>query len=148
EELEDDEVVEGLVDGPEMEALMAQLPKVPIFSELAPQEFAWFVHGMDVKLYEPGETIIVEGELGDAFYIVTAGQARVEKSGAAGEKVRLATLGEGAFFGEFAYLAGTRRTASVIAETPMELLQITREHMDGLVTDFPEVKTVMEQFFR
>lgn len=146
EELEDDEVVEGFVDGPAMDALMAQLPKVPIFSDLAPQEFSWFVHGMEVKLYEPGEAVVVEGEPGDAFYIITAGRAKVMKRGPDGKDVQLAVLVDGAFFGEFAYLAGTRRTASVIAETPLELLQITREHLDGLVADFPQVKTVMERF--
>lgn len=148
EELSEDDVVEASIDGPAGEQYLSRLPKVPIFSELDAKAFRRLIGLMEVRLYEQGEAVIVEGEPGDAFYVITSGEARVVKQAAGGGVVPLATLGVNSFFGEFAYLSRTPRTATVLASGDLELLEISRENLDQLVKEFPSVRTSLEKFFR
>ena len=71
--------------------------------------------------YETGQIILQQGELARNFYIILKGRVQVfrEKNG---EETEVAALGAGEFFGEMALLREIRRTASVRALTPVDLL--------------------------
>jgi CRP-like cAMP-binding protein len=130
------------------EHVLTQLPRVALFSDLQPDEFQRLIEHIELRHFSAGETVIVEGEPGDAFYVITSGAAVVTKEDFSGITVELAVLEEGAFFGEFAYLAGSRRTASVTAQGDLEVLQIGRKNMDQLIQEHPRVKKVLQQFYR
>ena len=66
-----------------------------------------------------GESIVSEGDFGHALYAIESGTADVS---AGGDSV--ATLGPGDVFGEIAVLASGRRTASVVATSPMRLIAL------------------------
>ncbi len=129
------------------ESALHELPKVPLFSDLEPAAFEGLIDAINLRAYEAGESILVEGEKGDAFFILTSGSVSVQKENAAGMTVTLARLEEGAFFGEFAYLAGTLRSASVIAETDVETLEVNRKGLDRLATEHPKVKKALQKFY-
>ena len=62
--------------------------------------------------FAKGETVIMEGSGGAAFFLIDSGQATVSCKG-----VQLATLGPGDYFGETALIDGGPRSATVIAAT-------------------------------
>jgi len=68
---------------------------------------------------DTGEVLVREGDIDDAFYIVTAGSVEVSKEG-----IFLHSLGEGSCFGEMSYLNKIRRTATVTAAGPLSLMKI------------------------
>lgn len=138
----------GALMGIDEEKILAQLPHVPLFSDLKPDEFESLIQIIEVRAYEPNEYVISEGEPGDSFYVITSGSASVRKEDYAGLSVTLATLQSGAFFGEFAYLAGIDRTASVVAEENLEVLEISRGLLDKFVAKHPRVRSVLQQFYR
>ena len=72
----------------------------------------------------PGEVIVRQGDLADRFYIVSKGEVEVIRDDPAGESRRLAILGPGEFFGEIGLLREVRRTATVRASKPTELLAL------------------------
>lgn len=77
---------------------------------------------------ETGETILRQGEPGDACYLVRTGRVAVactEQAG--GGERRVASLGPGALFGEGALLTDAPRNATVRAVEPTELLVLPRE---------------------
>ena len=98
--------------------------------------------------YEVGQVIIREGELARHFYIILTGRVQVYSQREEGE-VDIATLGPGEYFGEIALLQGVRRTASVRALTPVDLLTISGSDFTALAmssTQFSELLTgVMRQ---
>lgn len=82
-----------------------------------------------------GATIVRAGDVGDTFYAILEGEARVVSPGG---RV-LNRLGPGDFFGEVSLLDGGPRTASVIAETPMVMLALSRRDFLSLLTAEPVV---------
>ena len=95
-----------------------------------------------------GDVIVRQGDLADRFYVVSKGEVEVVHEQSSGESV-VATLGPGAFFGEIALLRPTRRTATVRASKPTELIALDgsafsrflassaggREHLDRAAAD-------------
>ncbi len=83
--------------------------------------------------YEVGQVIIRQDELARHFYIILTGKVQVYSQGKEGD-VDIATLGPGEYFGEIALLQGVRRTASVRALTPVDLLTLSGSDFTALAT--------------
>jgi rhodanese-related sulfurtransferase len=72
-----------------------------------------------------GDTIIEQGEQGDAYYVLTAGRCEVRRAEATGQPAeRIDTLGPGAGFGEEALLSGEARNATVRALEDSRLVRL------------------------
>ena len=68
-----------------------------------------------------GQTIIREGERGNSYYAIVDGEVDVSMHG---QHRRLMSRGQG--FGEIALLADVPRTATIVARTDVQLLEIER----------------------
>jgi CRP-like cAMP-binding protein len=91
------------------------------------------------KHVEPGRELTPEGAAGYTFFVVEEGAAEVRCDG---EAIR--ELGPGDFFGEIAILDGGRRTASVVAVSPMKLLAIFGADFRRLETELPGVAAAIK----
>jgi len=78
---------------------------------------------MQREIYEAGQTIVRQGDVGRRLYLVTGGEVEVVQEEAGREQV-LATLGPGSHFGERAVFRNVRRTATVRARTRVELVSL------------------------
>jgi len=76
--------------------------------------------------FSAGTLIIRQGEAADALFIIVKGRARVVREDRSGTPLPVARLGAGQFFGEMALLAGESRSASVVAETDLDVLMLDR----------------------
>jgi putative peptide zinc metalloprotease protein len=113
--------------GPTIQALI-ELRRLPVFETLEPDEAGELLANGRWASYPPGDTIVAEGEPGDAFYAIGAGQVDVLEGG---RHVR--TLGPGSHFGELALLHDIPRTASVVAKTPVRAFRLERDGFDRLL---------------
>ena len=69
--------------------------------------------------HEPGDEIIVEGEIDNSFYVIVSGDVIVKKG-----KTKVDVLSQGDCFGEMGFIAKKERTASIIAMTTVTVLQV------------------------
>jgi len=122
--------------------------KVPLFDDLPPQAFLELVNRLHYKRWAPGEIILREGDPGRSFFVIAEGKVRVYKKLENGSELPLATLGEGAFFGEMALLSGAARTANVVAEEETELLEISDQLLREIVGRYPSVAQSLKNFYR
>jgi NADH dehydrogenase len=94
--------------------------------------------GVRPVMFEPGQDIVREGEVGQSLFIIKTGEVEVLKEPAnGGPPERVATLKAGEHFGEVAVFKGVRRTATVRAITRVELLHVMREAAVALSDSSP-----------
>jgi CRP-like cAMP-binding protein len=112
----------------------ARIAKIPLFAKLTIDQrdrVAAICNELEV---EEGATLLQEGDFGYSMFAITAGTADVLQSG-----VVIRTLGPGDFFGEIAVLSGGRRTATVVARTPMQVVTVFNRDVRRLEHDAPAV---------
>jgi CRP/FNR family transcriptional regulator, cyclic AMP receptor protein len=112
----------------------ARLARIPLFAELTLDQRAR-VAGVCTELaIDDGATLLKEGDFGYAIFAITSGTADVVRNGVVVRK-----LGPGDVFGEIAVLSGGRRTATVIATSPMRLVTVLNRDVWQLEEDAPDV---------
>jgi hypothetical protein len=89
--------------------------------------------------FEPGETIIRQGNTGDHFYIIAEGSVGVFRTDEAGKETKLTVLNQGAYFGEKALLKEDVRQASCVAETKVTCLTLGREDFIDMMGTVEEI---------
>lgn len=98
------------------------------------------------RLFGDGESIVREGDEGSSFFIIEHGSVRVmleQKDGNVANQI--AQLGPGDYFGEMSLLAGDRRTATVVAEGDVAVLEVGFEAFQELVAADPAVLEPISQ---
>ena len=111
------------------------LRRVSLFDDLSDRELEAVANAAKERRFDTGDTVVGEGEGGVGFFVVADGTARVEVSGQ-----RRGTIGPGASFGEVALLdEGGRRTASVVAESPLRVFGITAWQFTPLLEQHPAI---------
>jgi len=110
------------------------LARVPLFSGLAKRHLRSLAGIAKQQRFAESATIAEEGRPGDDFYVIITGEARVVRRGRT-----VARLLPGDFFGEVALLDTGPRTASVIAETPMEVMSVNRKPFHAMLEREPSI---------
>jgi len=120
-------------------ATAALLKRVPLFSELSPQELDRISRVAVPRAFPKGVRVFHEGDRSDACYIVRSGDLRVTREHPDGRAIALATLGSGDIFGELAMLDGEARSASVEALSDCELLALPASDVRALLRGSAEI---------
>jgi CRP-like cAMP-binding protein len=118
----------------------AVLERVPLFDGLSKGQLRQIRDLTNEVRYMENASIVKENEPGDSFYVIIEGQAKVQRKGRS-----LAKLVPGDFFGEISLLDGGERTASVVSETPMALLELKQRTFMKMLERQPDVALKMMQ---
>jgi CRP/FNR family transcriptional regulator, cyclic AMP receptor protein len=97
------------------------------------------------RRYRRRTPIIIQGDLGDAVFILLAGRVKVTVDTAEGREVVLAVDGPGDAFGYFEAIerdAGSR-TAAITALEPVECLMLTGDEFRAFLDTHPGVTAVL-----
>ena len=92
----------------------------------------------ETRTWEPGATVVAEGDVADCLYIVHAGELRATVLGEGGRTVELNTLGVGEVFGEL-MLSGELRAATVQVTVRARLTRVTRAEVERALAERPEL---------
>jgi len=109
--------------------LKAFLVATPFFGGLSDASLALLISMMIERSFDTGATVVAEGEQGRSMYVVHSGELVVSKLGEEGRAIGLARLGPGDFFGEMTLIEMQNRSASVIAESPTVLYELTARNL-------------------
>jgi CRP/FNR family cyclic AMP-dependent transcriptional regulator len=119
------------------------LQNVPIFSELGRRDLERLSKLMVARPVRAGEVIIKEGDQAAGFFVINKGKVEVVQDADGSNPQRLATLGEGDFFGEMALFEGFPRNATVRAIDEAEVLAMTRWDFTAEMKNHPEIAVGM-----
>jgi len=114
---------------------LGYLKMVPLFQTLSQKQLKSVAQKTYQETIPAGSPIAKQGTPGNEFFIIVDGVARVEQDG---KLVR--TLSQGGYFGEIALLDGRLRTASVLADTEVQLLCVNKSSFRQLLDDVPGLK--------
>jgi CRP-like cAMP-binding protein len=117
-----------------MKAQIELLGSVPLFSLTPKKQLRRIAQQFKSRQVKEGDQLAEQGKYGREFFVVVSGSARCEVDG---REIR--SFGPGSFFGELALVAGGPRSATIVADTPMEVLVLDRRDFTVLLRTTPDV---------
>jgi len=105
------------------------LADVELFSHLNDDDRANLAGAIDQRTLAAGDTLFKVGEPGEALYVVRSGEVELFIKDTAGQRIALAIAGPGEMFGELALLDSGPRTATAVALSDVELLELDRDDL-------------------
>lgn len=134
--------VRGLGDRPAgagREALAGAL-----FADLQHYLFRRVADGLHRRLVPEGGIVVSEGDPGESIFLIASGSVRILIVGGHGRPLEIRRLDVGDFFGEVAALSGRPRSATVVATTACEFLEIDHWALEILVEARPAARPLLE----
>jgi CRP-like cAMP-binding protein len=129
-------------DAPELSVRAKNaLAQSALVAAVPPQELGSFIDRCSLVELAKGEVLFRQGDAGDALYVVVSGEVAVIADGP--PRTELTRLGESSFFGEIALVTEEKRTATVEATRPTELLVFKRAAVEELCAAEPALLSVI-----
>jgi CRP-like cAMP-binding protein len=107
---------------------------VPLFSACSKRDLQTIAKASDEVRVEKGKVLVEQGRTGHEFFAIIDGKAKVVRDGK-----KIATLGPGQYFGEMALLDREPRSASVVAETDLDLIVLGQREFAGIIDAVPSM---------
>jgi len=108
------------------------LGQVPLFSLLDEQERAVLAERVEQVRFAEGETVFNVGDPGESMYVLVSGEVVLTVKTKTGEEVVLERATAGDFFGEISLLDVGPRTATAVAKSDVQALEVDRGDLDEL----------------
>ena len=109
--------------------LKAFLLATPFFGGLSDAGLEHLVSMLVERRFDAGAAVVAEGEPGRSMFIVHSGELVVSKRGGSGRAIRMTGLGPGDFFGEMTLIEMQNRSATIIADSPTVLYELTAQNL-------------------
>lgn len=122
------------------------LDAIPLFAGLVPEDREQAAAAARELHWEVGRVVLGEGEFAFDFYAIKHGAVEVLRDGQ-----RLATLGDGDFFGEIGLVGdggshpSRRRSATVVATAPTEAVAIAGSDIRRLTQEIPALRDAINR---
>jgi hypothetical protein len=134
-ELQKAERVElSLVDG-EASFPPQALRSIPLFSKLQDGLLDRIAGRFKTEEVTLGNTLVVEGEDRNKFFIIAQGQVEVLSKGVHGSDLRIALLTEGEYFGEAELVSEKPSEVTIRTINPCILVTLSRKDLDAILTE-------------
>lgn len=114
---------------------MDLLEQVELFNALSEQQLLNISTAARREVYEMGDVVFRQGDVGDCFYIVESGDVSVRVDGS-----EVAKLSRGDFFGERALMNNEPRAATVAAATDTSCLVLNRKTFVSMLGSIEEAR--------
>jgi CRP-like cAMP-binding protein len=127
--------------------------RVPMLGTLSAQDLLALMRRTRVRRYSRGTTVIREGDIGDTLYAIGEGRVVVwcsapESLPVEGGRINISSLSDGDFFGEFGFLVGGARSASVETVVDSYVLEVDRGAVRDLMHAYPQMGDALMDFYK
>ena len=116
------------------------LRRVPLFADLHEGELAQVALLFKERHFKEGETVVMEGSDGAAFFLIESGEASVAVRGS-----ERASLGPGDHFGERGLLDRAPRNATVTTTEPSTLLRLEGDVLLDALQAVPSMRSTLDR---
>ncbi len=123
----------------EHERRIRMLGEIALFKRLTDDERRELADRLRYSPFAVGETLTHQGAEAHWLYIIESGTVAVRIQGEDDMITEVAKLSAGEFFGERSLLTGARRSATIVALTPVECWRLDKEAFQELLAKRPEL---------
>ena len=117
------------------------LKTIPLFSSLSDKALRTVAVFASETSVSTGKRLVHEGDYSYDLIVIDSGTADVIKGGEV-----IGSLGTGDVFGEMGVLAGAKRTADVVATSPMRLITLSKWDLKRISSEVGEqLQSLVEQ---
>jgi len=113
------------------------LKKLRLFSSLTDDLIAELVARLKKRSLAEKEVLFNKGDSGDALYLIEAGVIKIVLADQHGRELLLSQRGPGDVIGEISLVKAQPRTASAVADQPVEILQLKRDDLMAVLSRQP-----------
>ncbi|HEX2965442.1 MAG TPA: cyclic nucleotide-binding domain-containing protein, partial [Syntrophorhabdaceae bacterium] len=125
---------------------VASLKNTELFKALSNEDLEKLSNKLKERVYPLNTAIVREGASGDAMFIIKNGKVEIrKKEQMLGVDITIATLGNGACFGEMALLTGKPRSATVMAVGATEVFVLEKRDFDLLLMEHPTMSLALNK---
>ncbi len=117
--------LKGTVKQSKVKDVIDYVSNTPFFENFSKDQVKEMLNASNIIKVRKGKIVVAEGEIDDSFYIILSGKVSVQKN-----NKNISVIGRGECFGEMAYVSGSARAATVLAETDCVLMKISATLMD------------------
>jgi small-conductance mechanosensitive channel/CRP-like cAMP-binding protein len=121
------------------ETAASHLRDTSLFRSLDDEEIAQLVEKAQLRKFRRDEKIIRQGEEGDSLFLILKGVVRLDVEQTNAPPVRITRLGRGDFFGERSLLTGDKRSATVIAESAVDTVEMFKACLQPVLEKDPSI---------
>jgi CRP-like cAMP-binding protein len=118
----------------------ALLRRIKILANLKDAQLAHLADFMELENVAQHAVVFHQGDVGDAMYLVFAGELRA-RTMIAGKETVLVTFTTGDFFGDMALFDNGPRSADIVANVDSSLLKISAVNFYRLIREAPALAT-------
>ena len=108
------------------------LSRVPLFDRCSKRDLSRLAESTRIESVDAGHTLFTEGSSATNLYIVLTGSVSVRRGGRV-----VAHVGPGDVIGELGVILGGERTATVVADTPMDWLVMDQRSLRQAIDTVP-----------
>lgn len=126
-----------------MKKINRMLAVTPLFKGLSEQQLDDISRIAIDREYRRGESIFMEGDEADGFYIVADGQVKIFKTSLEGKEQILHIYGPGNPFGEVPVFSGSRFPANALSLVKSRILFLPRAAFVRLIAEHPSLSMNM-----
>lgn len=113
--------------------------EIQVFEDFSDKEVITISKFSEKKYYQRDEVIFKEKSKDTSLCVVLKGKLEVIAHTSDNKQISLSEIEEGEVFGELSFLDGKARSATIIAMTDVELLEITRKSFEELRVEYPSI---------
>ncbi len=117
----------------------AFLKRIPIFSDIAPEQLERIAKGSDFKTFSPKKVIVQEGQLNPICFIVATGRIACCQSSENGKELIHNLLAPGDIFGIESLIEERPSTCTIRAERESKLLMLPLNSLKLILNEYPEL---------
>ena len=121
----------------ELPSDVAALRRIRFFEELTDDDLSRLARIGQRRSYAAGDTLVEKDSDRGGFFVLLSGEAEVEVGGT------FPVLSPGDFFGEMALLEGSRRTATVRATEPVQVMVFEPTYFRPFLIENPSVAVTL-----
>jgi CRP/FNR family transcriptional regulator, cyclic AMP receptor protein len=122
-----------------LQEIVHLLESIDLFTGISRKDLEFLAQRVALHRYRAGEIIFNYGEFGSILYIVVSGAVNIYLPGEASRRISLKDISRGEYFGELALFDNQPRSASALATTDIEVLELTQSTLLYYIQHHPHV---------